>query len=202
VAQVSEFRVEGYEARVGALDAHLFPDVDLLDGVAAAAAAGCTPAPDAPVGTGVGRVPGAGVLGLCAAVASGAVAENGVHLVVLEAADGADSKAELGAEVDGRAGGLEGAEVQDDAALLQAEVDAEVVRAGAGRGEVVRRAGRGEPGGRVWGWLRRGAGAVTGVGGGRDGKLLRALEQGGGGGEGVGEQGEGGGQVGGVDGWG
>jgi len=86
--------------------------------------------------------------------------------------------------------------------LLQAEEDAEVVRAGAGRGEVVRRAGRGEPGGRVWGWLRRGAGAVTGVGGGRDGKLLRALEQGGGGGEGVGEQGEGGGQVGGVDGWG
>lgn len=111
----------------------------------------------------------AAALGLGAAIAAGPESEDEVHLVVLEAADGADGEGELGAEVDGGAGGLEGAQVQDDTALLQAHVEAEV--GGERRGEVVRRTGAGLPGG---------------VGGGEG----RALEERGGRGEGVGDDDE------------
>lgn len=89
---------------------------------------------------------------------------------MLEPSGGADGEGELEAEVDGGVGGLEGAEPEDELALLDAPVEGEV-----GTGpwlEVVRRAGLGDPGG---------------VGGGQG---LGPLEEGGGLGEGLGEEAE------------
>lgn len=61
-------------------------------------------------------------------VSPGLVFEDHVHLVVLEAPERADSKAELRAEVDGGVNGLERAHEEDDAALLEGYVEAEVLR--------------------------------------------------------------------------
>lgn len=102
------------------------------------------------------------------------VLEYSVHLVVLEATDGADGEAELHPEVHRRIDLLEGAQAQDDAAVLQGDVDTKVGRQR--RGEELRRDGVCLPGG-------------VGPGGER-----LALEEGGGLGEGVGEDAEGGGE--------
>lgn len=55
------------------------------------------------------------------------VLEDNVHLVMLEAPKRADSEAELRAKVDRCVDGLEGAHEEDDAALLEGDVEAEVL---------------------------------------------------------------------------
>ena len=110
-----------------------------------------------------------------------AVAEDLFRLVVFQAAGGPDGEGEFGAEVDGGVGGLEGAQPEDERAVLDAEVEAERGVAGGGvwLGE-----GREEVGG------GDGAGRPCRVGGGEG----PAFEDGGGFGEGLGEEAELGGE--------
>ena len=107
-----------------------------------------------------------------AVVSVAAEAEDSLGLVVLKAAGGADGEGELGAEVDGGVDGLEAAQPEDEAAVLDAEVEGErgrrvQVRAGEGWSEVRRGCAVGGPG------------QVGGSGGGV-GWARGALEEGGG----------------------
>lgn len=96
--------------------------------------------------------------------------EYGVHLVVFQSSDGANGEAEFGAKVDRSVDGLEGTKPENNAAILEAEVYAEV---GGERGlKLLRRYGSSLP---LW------------VGG---GESSRPLEESGGLGEGLGEDGE------------
>lgn len=74
----------------------------------------------------VGRNP----LGIRIIIAPGLVLEYDVHLVVLEAPERADSEAELRAEMHGGVDGLEGPHEKDDAAFLEGDVEAEILRQG------------------------------------------------------------------------
>lgn len=73
---------------------------------------------------------GGNPLGVGIVVSPGLVFEDDVHLVVLEAPERADSESELRAEVYGGVDGLEGAHEEDDAAFLERDVEAKVLRQG------------------------------------------------------------------------
>lgn len=71
---------------------------------------------------------GGNPLGIGIGVSPRLVLEDNVHLVMLKAPERADSEAEFRAKVDGCVDGLEGAHEEDDAALLEGDVEAEVLR--------------------------------------------------------------------------
>lgn len=72
-----------------------------------------------------GQPPGIGHV-----ISTGFVFEHNVGLVVFEASIRADSETELRAEMDGRVDGLEGAHDEHNAAFLEGDVEAKVLRQG------------------------------------------------------------------------
>ena len=68
-----------------------------------------------------------------------AVVEDGVHLVMLEAAHSTNGQTKLGAEMHRAVCGLEGTKPEDNTAVLKADVHADI--GAERRAELVRRAG-------------------------------------------------------------